>query len=53
MKVADKVKDRHGVEWVIAKIFEHENHFDYELINTETGEHGCLREEVKTNVNES
>ena len=47
MKVADKIKDKHGVDWVVVRIFEHEKHFDYDLRNTETGEHGCLRQMKK------
>ena len=43
-KIADKIKDGSGTEWVVARVWEHPNHFDYELINTTTGEYGALRE---------
>ena len=48
-KVGEKIKDGSGVDWVIARIWEQKDAWDYEIINTVTGEYGSLRELMKTN----
>jgi hypothetical protein len=41
-KVGDHIKDGTGVEWVVARIWEHSDHYDYDLINIITGDHGAF-----------
>lgn len=43
-KVGDKVKDKYGIEWVVAQIWKWPKWNDLDLINTLTGEYGYLRE---------
>lgn len=46
-RVGEKIKDSHGVDWVVARLWQHKGYVDYALINTETGEHGGLRDYSK------
>lgn len=48
-KVGDRIKDKNGIEWVVARIWKWPKYNDLDLINTETGEYGYLRQE-KSNL---
>lgn len=43
-QVGDKIPSDGGIQWVVSAVWEHDTHSDYELINSNTGEHGSLRE---------
>jgi len=45
-KVGDKVKDKKGVKWVVSKVHKWPRYNDLDLINTDTGEYGYLREQA-------
>ena len=49
-RVGDVISDETGGRWVVAKVWEHHNHYDYGLYNQNTGEQGSLRT-YKTEIN--
>lgn len=48
-KEEKRVGDEYSPGWIIGRIYDHKNHFDYDLVHKETGRTGVARE-MKNNI---